>query len=187
MLTFKLYVDQIYETVLSIGLNKNHEKYREEHRHEIHDILRNSYKSVDGGYSGMGHGTKEESDAIHSDISKSHIKAVKRGGKITAVRLYKDSHGRKAIGGGTDGSAQGKKDFIKIGSEDHSQKRAWAEVSGAPEHLARKMGAPIIPNSQAEKLTGKKITDLDPDGEHYTRKIGTALHKKVIVGHPKMD
>ena len=181
----KTYKEFLEEKVLSIGLNDDHEKYREKHRAEIHQMLHHSYKEI-GGYGGSKSGSKEESDKIHDDISHSIIKATKRKGKISSVALYAKKHGRKAIGAATDGSNQGKMDYKKNKLEDHEQKRAWGEVSGAPEHIARKLGVPVVPNHRAEKLTGKKVTP-DSDGEHYTRKIGDHEHRKVIVGHPKED
>jgi hypothetical protein len=185
VLTFANYI--LSEHVLSIGLNPEHEKYREQHRKDMHDILRKSYEKV-GGYCGHKPGSKEESDAIHSDISNPNhvIKATRRNGKITSVHLYKKHHGRKAIGVATE-TEQGKKDVRKNFHDDHKMKRAWGEFSGAPEHLQRKMGAPVIHNSHAAKLTGKQIDHLHPDQEHYTRKIGGHSHEKVIMGHPKED
>jgi hypothetical protein len=182
MLTFKQYLE---ERVLSIGLNPEHEIHREKHRQEIHDILHKSYKSVEGGYGGHGSGTEAESKAIHDDISNSHIKATKRDGKVTSVNLYKDKFGRKSIASGTDGTDQGKRDYLKNKSEDHHQKRAWGEVSGKAEHIAKKIGNPVLPNSMANKLTGKDTTPHE-DGTHYTRKIGGHDHQKVIIGHPKV-
>jgi len=186
MLSFKKFI-QLNEHVLSIGLNPSHEKYREEHRNEIHDLLRNSYNKI-GGYSGFKSGSDEESKAIHKDIDSSIIKAVRRptenGKKITAVNLYKRAHGRKSIAVGTDGSEQGKKDFYKTKIEDNEHKRAWAEVSGALEHIQNKIGFPSIPFEQARKLVGK--SDMRQVGDnHYERKIGGHVHKKVAVGYPK--
>lgn len=184
MKTFKEYLN---ETVISPGFNPDHEKFREKHRQEIHDVLRNSYSHPDiGGYAGHKSGSKEESDAIHSDISNHAIKAVVRNGKVSAVNIYKKQHGRKLIASGTDGTHQGKKDYLMIQREGHTQKRDWAEVSGAPEHIAKKMGIPDVPNTEAGKLTGKKV-ELDSDGSHYTRDIGGSPHKKKIVGHPKFE
>ena len=180
-----LFEDFIEERVLSIGLNKAHEPHREKHRGEIHDILHKSYASI-GGYGGHGSGTKEESDSIHHDISHSHIKATKRDGKLTTVNLYKDQHGRKSIASGTDGSEAGKKDFLNNKKEDHSQKRAWGEVSGKVEHLSKKLGFPVVHPKHAGKLLGKDVKPHE-DGVHYTRKIGGHDHEKVIVGHPKAD
>jgi hypothetical protein len=174
------------EHVLSIGMNPEHEKFREKHRQEIHDIIHNSYKKVDGGYGGLGSGSKAESDAIHHDISHSMIKATKRAGKITSVNMYKDKFGRKSIAAGTDGTDVGKADYMKTKKEDHHQKRAWGEVSGASEHIGKKIGNPVIPNSRAKELTGKDV-ERHADGEHYTRMIGGHPHVKTIIGHPKVD
>ena len=177
----------IVERILSIGLNDKDEKHREIHRNEFHDMIHKAYSAPDiGGYGGLKSGSKEESDSIHHDISHSVIKATKRDGKITAVNLYKKQHGRKSIASATDGSEQGKKDFRKTKIEDHEQKRAWGEVSGAPEHISRKIGMPVIPSNKVGKLLGKEIHP-DENGEHYSRKIGGEMHRKVAMGHVKED
>lgn len=183
MFSFKGY---LVERFLSIGYNKDHEVHREKHREEIHKILHKSYSHPDiGGYGGIKSGSKEESDAIHHDITHSNIKAVKRNGKITAVNLYKDKHGRKLIAAGTDGSDQGKHDWRKVVHDDHHQKRAWAEVSGSVEKAFHKTGMPKVSNERASHLTGKSDVRKHADGHTYTRKIGDGDHDKVIMGHPK--
>ena len=179
MLSFKTYLE---EKVLSIGLNPKHEPLREKHRQEFHDMLRKSYEPI-GGYSGLTPGSKEESDSIHHDITHSLIKATRRDGKISSLRLYKKSHGRKGIAVATDGSRQGITDFKKTSIEDHTHKRAWAEVSGAPEAISRKLGVPVVDSSHAARLTGKDVKVIDK--EKYSRKIGNHDHVKVIMGHPK--
>ena len=183
MLKFSTF--NLNERVISPGINPEHEKYRVQHRDEIHDLIHKSYSKI-GGYGGLGSGSKEESKAIHSDISNSLIKATKRGGKISAVALYKKQHGRKSIAAATNGTEQGKKDLIKTKLEDHEQKRAWGEVSGAPEHIQRKMGVPVIPSHRAKELLGKEV-EHEPGGERYKRSIGGHMHSKVIMGHPKSD
>ena len=184
MLTFTAFTNLLTERILSIGLNPNHEKFREQHRQEIHDILLKSYKNVDGGYGGLGTGD-EASKAIHDDISNSIIKATKRDGKITAVALYKPKFGRKAIALGTDGTKQGKKDFHKTALEDNEQRRAWGEFSGKPKEIFKTMGYPIVPNTKAAKLTGKEVHLAPDDDEQYTRMIGGQPHTKTIMGHPQ--
>lgn len=185
MLSFKQYLE---EKVLSIGLNPAHEKHREHHRQELHDLLHKAYSHPDiGGYSGLESGSKEESDAIHHDITHSKIKAVKRDGKISAVMLYKKQHGRKLIAAGSDGTERGKKDWKHIAHEDHTDKRAWGEVSGAVEKIFHRTGMPKVSNDHAEKLTGKKDIRKHPaDPYKYTRKIGNDDHEKTIMGHPKI-
>jgi hypothetical protein len=171
------------EKVLSPGFNPEHNKYREHHRGEIHNMLRKTYSDI-GGYGGLGSGSKAESDSIHHDITHTNIKMTKRDGKLTTVNLYRDQHGRKSVASGTDGTNQGKRDFLKNKKEDLAQKRAWGEVSGKPEHLMRKLGAPVIDPKHVHGLTGKTITP-HPDGEHYTRDIGGHLHTKIAFGYPK--
>lgn len=183
MIKFTQFVNTLDEKVLSIGLNPAHEKHREVHRQEIHDMIHKSYKDI-GGYSGHASGSPEESHAIHKDISTSMIKATKRGDKITAVNLYRPQHGRKSIASATDTSHEGKVDWKKNKEEDIKQKRSWGEVSGKPEHILKKMGAPVVPNKDVARLTGKDVTP-DPNGEHYTRKIGGQLHRKIALGFPK--
>lgn len=171
------------EHVLNIGFNPAHEKYREQHRNEIHGIIHKSYKDI-GGYGGLGSGSAAEHEAIHKDISDTKIKATKRAGRITSVNFYKDQHGRKSVASGTDGTTQGKLDFLRNKSDDMKQKRAWGEVSGKPEHLMRKMGAPVIPAHKMGKLTGKAVEPHE-DGEHYSRDIGGHKHTKIAFGYPK--
>lgn len=188
MKTFKSFITEqeiLQERIVSIGLHHSQEKDREKHRQEIHDIIHKSYSHPDiGGYGGHKSGSKEESQAIHHDISNSVIKATKRDGKISAVNLYKKQHGRKSIASGTDGTPQGKKDWKKTKIEDHEQKRAWGEVSGAAEHLQRKIGVPVIHSNKAGKLLNKEVHP-HPDGEHYDRNIGGEKHTKVMMGHTK--
>lgn len=171
------------EKVISIGFKPEHEKYREEYRNQIHDIIRDSYKGI-GGYVGLGHGTKEESTAIHHEISNSNMKVVRRHGKVFAVRMYRDLHGRKSIAGGQNGSNQGKEDFVRTMKDDNKLKRSWGEVSGPLEHYAKKLGVPTIPSDQASKILGKNVTIVSPT--HYERDIAGTKMKKTIVGHPQL-
>jgi hypothetical protein len=187
MHSFKSFITEqaINERVISIGLNDKHDEDREKYRSEIHDMIHKAYSHPDiGGYGGSPSGSKQESDAIHHDISNSVIKATRRGGKITAVNLYKKQHGRKSIASATDATDQGKKDWMKTKLEDHEQKRAWGEVSGKAETLQKKLGVPVIPANKVGKLLGKHI-EVKQDGEHYSRAIGGQEHTKIAMGHPK--
>lgn len=183
MLTFKGFLK---EHIVSIGLNHKNDDLREKHREEIHDILHKAYSHPSiGGYGGLKSGSKEESDSIHKDISDSIIKATRRNGKITAVNLYKNQHGRKTIAAGSDGTPKGKQDWKKIATEDHGQKRAWAEVSGAVEKIMTKIGSPKVSSKHAGDLLGKEVKPVSGDEHKYVRKIGDGDHEKIIMGHPK--
>ena len=186
MISFKQYLEEqrLDERILSIGFKDEHEPFREKHRQEIHDMIRNAYASIDG-YAGQPSGSAAESNAIHDDISKSLIKATVRNGKVTAVNLYKPQHGRKSIASATDGTQQGKQDFMRTKIEDHELKRAWGEISGKMTHIHAKIGTPDIPASRAKELLNKDVT-AHPDGVHYDRAIGGHMHTKKMVGHPKI-
>ena len=148
---------------------------KQAHAQEVWDMLQKSYAAVPGGF-----GT---ADSVEELINKSALwKMVRRDGHITAIGIYRDQHGRKSIAAGTDGTVQGKRDYMMIKTADISQGRAWAEVSGAPEAILRRSGARPLPNKFAAVLTGKVILDLNPDGIHYTRLIGGDAHEKAIYG-----
>lgn len=140
----------------------------------IWEILEKSYASI-GGFKSA----KEKEDLMR----KSGLtKLVVKNGKVVAVMIYKDELGRKSIAGGTDGSDEGKKWFMKMNEEDIKLNRAWGEVSGKMEHIMLKKGAVPIPSSMAVRILGKPILSYDPDGYHYTREIMGEPHTKIMVG-----
>src|ERR1700741_3909740 len=127
----------------------------------VWDLLQQSYAPAGGFHSAA---SPEEL------ITKSGLwKLMRRDGKITVAAIYRDQNGRKSIAAGTDGSQQGKKDYMAIKNADVSMNRAWAEVSGAPEKILLRSGAKPIPAKFAPLLTGKEIVEYNPDGFHYTR------------------
>tara|TARA_R110000868_G_scaffold124490_10_gene329165 strand:- start:20959 stop:21507 length:549 start_codon:yes stop_codon:yes gene_type:complete len=180
MISFMQYLQ---EKVINIGFDsKEHAAKREQHREDIHSLLRSSYASL-GGYLGLGSGTDEESSAIHNDISSSMIKGIRREGKLVAVKLYKDKFGRKSIAVGTDGSQSGKKGFMDLVRDDIKQERSWGEFSGAVAHISKKSGSPEIPVDKMKKLLGKDITPTT--GNSYTREIAGKPIEKTGFGFPK--
>lgn len=173
----------INERIYSIGLNPKYESKREQYRNEIAQMLVKSYAKVEG-YGGFASGSQEEWRAIQKDITDSLIKVVTRHDHISAVKLYKPLYGRKSIAAGTDGTHRGKADLFKIILTDHELRRAWGEVSGKPEEMMTSIGSPVIPPSEVERMTGKKVR-IEPDEQHYTRNIGGKPHRKIAMGHPK--
>ena len=142
---------------------------------QVWELLQKSYSSVPGGF-----GTAA---TIEELIEKSGLwKLVVRDGRVTAAGIYRDQFGRKSIAAGTDGTTQGKKDYMMIKDADVKLGRAWAEVSGAPERIMAKSGAKPLPAKFAKVLTGKEILEYNPDGFHYTRLIAGSPHEKVIYG-----
>lgn len=147
---------------------------KEKYGKEVWDILQKSYASIGGFHS---------ANNIEELIRDSYLwKMNRKNGKIVAVRIYKDKHGRKSIAAGTDGSEEGKKALFMTMRDDVKLGRSWGEVSGKMEGiLIKKFNAQPVPNKYAEKILGKKIMKLNPDGYHYTRLIGGHPHEKVIL------
>lgn len=183
----KTFRDYLEERVLSIGLNPDHEKFRSSHEDEIHDAIHRSYAEI-GGYGGHKSGSKEESDAIRSDIrNKNHIiKATRRNGKVNSATIYKKQHGRKMIALGSDGTNQGKSDIRKSLSDDNKMKRSWAEVSKAAKKAMERTGFPKHTSQIAKDIIKKDDIEVVNDTE-YSRKIGGNRMTKTIMGHIKRD
>lgn len=126
-------------------------------------------------------------DDIPDLISKTNMwKLVVRSGKVTAVNLYRDLHGRKSIAACSDGTPEGRQDYNLIKDADIKYERSWAEVSGAPEIIMKRAGMKPVPAKFAAILTGKEILEYNPDGYHYSRLISGHLHEKVIYGSIKL-
>lgn len=122
MLSFRQYLEE--SRTLEIGRNPAHtEKFRNDPKliQQAHDVIKKSYSDPKlNGYLGLGSGTKEESDAIHSDLSNPnhHIQATMDKGNITSVIIKRKGRsekvkGRKLIALGTDNSKTGKKEYQK--------------------------------------------------------------------------
>lgn len=189
MLTFKQF---IAERVVNIGVGDDPQhELRQRHADQIHNILQRSYSTVKGGYGMWGSGTPDESDAIYADIHNPEhiIKATKRGDRITTVNIYKKTpYGRKSIASGTDGTREGKADFLKNKGEDiqRTERNVYGEVSGAPEAVMTKLGAPVVPIPNVKKILKGKRIHPEPDNQHYRRILGGEMMRKIMVGNPKL-
>lgn len=162
------------EFLLERVLNLFHPDEQMRYADEVWELLQKSYEGAGGFHSAVD---------IPDLLSKTNLwKLVIRSGKITAANLYRDLHGRKSIAAGTDGSRQGKRDYTMIKNADIKYRRAWGEVSGAPERVCAKVGLKPLPAKFAAMLTGKEIIELNPDGYHYTRLIAGLPHEKIIYG-----
>lgn len=168
--------DILLERVYNAFTSTDKMKYAD----QVWAVLQQAYSKLRGGF-----GTASSLEEL---IEKSGLwKVVVRDGKVSAVNIYKDQHGRKSIASGTDGTPQGKKDFMMIKNEDVKFNRAWVEVSDAPEKILARMGAKPIPSKFAGPLTGKEILDYNSDGYHYTRLIAGEPHEKIIYGIVNLD
>lgn len=162
----------ITERFININSKEEMEKYID----KIWDMMQRTYSYLDGGFA-----TASSPEEL---IRKTHYaKLVKKNDTIIAAALYKDSHGRKGIAKGSDGTKEGLMAVKQIYVEDMKFNRAWGELSGKAESFALKNGGIPVPNTMAAELLGKEIKSLNPDGFHYTREIGGADHEKIIVGN----
>lgn len=105
---------------------------------------------------------------------------------IIASIIFKNQHGNKLVGLGTDGQPQSKNELIHVLRKLRNQKNFWAEVSGPLEKLFNTLDIPLISNNYAKKLTGKEILEHDEDGYHYVRYIAGQPTRKIIMGYPEI-
>jgi hypothetical protein len=162
--------DLLFERILNVFDEPTKRQYVD----VIWDMLDNTYNKL-GGF-------KSSPDKEHLITDTSLWKIIRKGGKIIAVKIYKDRHGRKSIGSAHDGTPQGKSELIKMVIDDIRYKRMWGETSHGMEKFYIKQGLEPLPNKYAEKILEKPILSLDSDGIHYTRMIQGLPHVKVIYG-----
>lgn len=158
---------------------KENKEDKDKYLDKVWDLLEKSYASK-GGIKGC----------VKEDLLSPNIlwKLVRKNGDIVAVSIYKViGDTRKAIAAGTDMTSLGKESLYSIIAEDvtETNRKVWAEVSGAPEHMFKKKGAEMFPADLAEKVLknlGKDIISKSDDGYHYTRLIDGIPYEKVMVG-----
>jgi len=105
---------------------------------------------------------------------------------IISSIIFKNLHGNKLIGLGTDGQPQGKSELIHVLRNLKNEKNFWAEVSGPLEKLFDTLDIPKIENKYVKQLTGKEIIHYNDDGYHYTRFIAGQPIEKMIMGYPEI-
>lgn len=149
---------------------------------DVWSILQKAYAAI-GGVAGMDDKTELLDDECF-------WKLVRKNNRIVAVAIYKTKQGgRKIVAGGADGSPEGKQAFYDMCREEvkRVERGAWAEVSGAMEHIYLfKLNAVPIPIDIAAKILkdkGKEILSVGKDGFHYTRKIGGKPYEKIMFGN----
>ena len=97
----------LVERILNLFTAADKQKYVD----QVWNILQSSYASV-GGF--------KTSPSKEDLINTTGLwKLVRRGDDgITALKVYKDLYGRKSVGSGTNGTIQGKKDYILLKDSD---------------------------------------------------------------------
>lgn len=169
-------LNEHYITLIADKVEK--EKYLD----EVSEIMYTSYSKIGG------RPTHDMADYL---ADKYMWKLVRKNNKIVAAAIYKfDGENRKYNLAGTDGSPEGKAALYALLKEDIELlgRGAYGEVSDAIEHImVNKLGAKRIPNKTAQYILtnkfGKQVTDLNPDGYHYTRMINGKPTEKIMVGN----
>lgn len=169
---------------------------KQDYAEDLFRMLQTSYASI-GGIHGSGFASPED---MVRKIPFWKI-AVKNGVPV-AVTFYKDKSGRKGVASATDGSPEGKKQLADIMRSDIKQGRSFKEVSSKALSFLKKqlpdgeLAKMAVPVSRVKKILKDDeiypVEDSDPEVRRhpdlkdffYRRKIGGALHTKILVGTP---
>ena len=163
---------------------------KQQYAKEVYDMIVKSYEYI-GGLAGCN-SYEDFVEQYVDDVANDKLiwKMVKRGNKITAIKIYSTKRGgRKGIVIATDGTEQGKNDIAKILEEDYRLKErgAWDEVSGKALGAALNKGAIPLPNSMIMDLMkdkDKTMFRMRDDGWFYDRRIAGDWHTKLLIGYP---
>ena len=152
------------------------------YKDEVYELLQKAYAPI-GGLLGI-----ENVEQLIGDTD--FWKLCTKNGKVVAAATYTYKRGgRKLIAAGTNGSPEGKQWLYKILQEDikFKDRKAWAEVSGAMEHIyINKNGAIPVPATIAQEIMkDKQFIKIHDDGYHYDHMIAGEIHTKILVGNPK--
>lgn len=170
---------------------------KHEHKEEAFRLLQHAYKPIGGIH---GSGFKSPDDMV-KNIPMWKLKK-NREGKISALTMYKDKNGRKAVAAATDGTDEGKKHLASIMKADLTHKRSYSEKSGPalsfvkrhtpdgfvksvalhPDHVKKLMPDEEFRDAPHDDPEVVKHPDLKD--HFYQRKIGGEWHTKISLGTP---
>lgn len=180
------------ERVLNLFVNDKAE--REMYAEEVYEMLQTAYKDI-GGIKGTG--LDSPADMVKNIPM---WKLVRRGGKISAVVLYKDKGGRKSVAVATNGMNQGRKDLAMIFRDEIKMNRSYSEKSGkALAFLAKVLPDDVgledvsMTYDEAEKIIGDEVRRPPSDDvelerhptvadRFYQRLLGDTWKTKLMVG-----
>lgn len=153
---------------------------------EVWPMVEAAYRYI-GGLAGIKDYDAFVKEFVYNDKDEFLWKLVRRGNKITAVKIYKFKNNyRKSVAMACLYNEQGKRDLNMIIAEDMKikQRGAWAEVSGKALGKYLKIGAVVLPNSMAQELLPNKKIEVLDDGYFYKRLIKGEMHAKILIGYP---
>lgn len=109
----------------------------------------------------------------------------------------KTPYGEKSVLGASDGSIEGKTQYVLRTMEKLNTQGNYAEMSGAIAHIMiSRHNVPFVDNQEdVEKILGKKVEWIGahPEGKYpkhpgwYKRKIGGEEHMKILLGKPNLN
>lgn len=189
----KSLIQYIEERYVNAHTTEDIKKIVEKYGDDIMGIINYGYRDI-GGCSGI---------SVKEDIltKADFIKLYRKDGKIVAVALYADkrhpnkgtdvyisdrtkNRGRKLV---AVAASEGNSAYLKkILTEDFArmERNVWGEFSSKAATFALRCGALPIPVDAAESIMDpKKFYVKKEDGYFYTRKIGSKLHTKVMMGN----
>lgn len=188
------FAEFLNEKYLNLFTNTKGVISRNEYKDEVYELLQKAYKDI-GGIKGNGFNS---ADDMVKNMPFWKIAKVK--GKIVAIILYKDKNGRKAVAMATDGSRDGilkLKDILK-----NELSRSYMEASSNALRFAIKfLGVELLKKyaisiddvkqllHDDEILEGSEKYKTDyPDlaDYFYSRKIGSSIETKIMIGTPNL-
>lgn len=173
----------LHETI--INALPDDDTLKNKYKEEAYSILQDAYQSV-GGLKGNGF---ESPDDMVENIP--FWKLSIREGKVNAILMYKDKHGRKRVAMATDGSKKAKEDLAKMLIDEYKTKRAYAEISDNSLRFHKKiLGDELdtisIPSEDAMEILNdpEKTRIIDDEPYEYLRLINGTWVTKRMVGNP---
>lgn len=105
----------------------------------------------------------------------------------------KTKFGVKYSGVGHDGSKQAKRSYITTRGKELNKLGFYIEVSGKiADILISKYNVPVVSDkATVDKVLGKNVKWIgkkegEPGNGWYSRKLGGAMHDKILIGKPKV-
>ncbi len=168
---------KIYEILCENFVNLVTPTQRKRYASYVWQLLQNTYDKYG---SGMGLSGANLDNLINTP---GVWKASFIDGKIVAGVIYRNSSGHKVRLVFHNDTRDGKNALKAILSDDITGNKSWGEFSGNLEKVMLNLGGKPIPNTQAERILGQKILELDPDGFHYTREVSPGVVKtQMLIG-----
>lgn len=148
---------------------------RKKYAQDVWDMTYESYRQI-----GLKIG--KVSDLLEYPVWKLSLD----GDKPIAFTVFSSTpYGLKSGLGGSDGTPEGKRAFVKSLVDRAKDRGCYQEVSHKVKDIMLSAGVPVVCSAYAGKILNRDIRPL-PDGLHYERTLaGVGVVTKILVGYPK--